>query len=44
MGSQSTKVVILEEDRILAAVTLSTGESEKARPARPWRRPSGGPA
>jgi predicted CoA-substrate-specific enzyme activase len=26
MGSQSTKVVILEEDRILAAVTLSTGE------------------
>ena len=27
MGSQSTKVVILEGDRILAAVTLKTGES-----------------
>lgn len=27
MGSQSTKVVILECDRILAAVTLQTGES-----------------
>ena len=27
VGSQSTKVVILEADRILAAVTLKTGES-----------------
>ena len=27
LGSQSTKVVILEADRILAAVTLKTGES-----------------
>jgi predicted CoA-substrate-specific enzyme activase len=27
IGSQSTKVVILESDRILAAVTLKTGES-----------------
>ena len=27
VGSQSTKVVILESDRILAAVTLKTGES-----------------
>src|SRR5512136_1060853 len=27
MGSQSTKVVVLEGDRILAAVTLQTGES-----------------
>src|SRR5512136_2348871 len=27
MGSQSTKVVILEGDRVLAAVTLQTGES-----------------
>src|SRR5512137_2789591 len=27
MGSQSTKVVILEDNRILAAVTLKTGES-----------------
>src|SRR5512137_3009714 len=27
VGSQSTKVVILEGDRILAAVTLQTGES-----------------
>jgi activator of 2-hydroxyglutaryl-CoA dehydratase len=26
-GAQSTKVVILEGDRILAAVTLQTGES-----------------
>ena len=29
MGSQSTKVVILEGERILAAVTLKTGESAK---------------
>jgi activator of 2-hydroxyglutaryl-CoA dehydratase len=27
MGAQSTKVVILEGDRVLAAVTLQTGES-----------------
>jgi predicted CoA-substrate-specific enzyme activase len=30
MGSQSTKVVILEADRILAAVTLKTGETAEA--------------
>jgi len=30
MGSQWTKVVILEGDRILAAVTLKTGESAEA--------------
>jgi predicted CoA-substrate-specific enzyme activase len=30
MGSQSTKVVILEGDRILAAVTLTTGDSGEA--------------
>lgn len=30
MGSQSTKVVIMESDRILAAVTLNTGESAKS--------------
>lgn len=30
MGSQSTKVVILDGDRILAAVTLKTGESADA--------------
>jgi predicted CoA-substrate-specific enzyme activase len=29
MGSQSTKVVVLEGDRILAAVTLRTGESSE---------------
>jgi predicted CoA-substrate-specific enzyme activase len=30
MGSQSTKVVILEGDRILAAVTMQTGESAES--------------
>jgi predicted CoA-substrate-specific enzyme activase len=30
LGSQSTKVVILEGDRILAAVTLKTGESAES--------------
>jgi (R)-2-hydroxyacyl-CoA dehydratese activating ATPase len=30
MGSQSTKVVILKDNRILAAVTLKTGESAEA--------------
>jgi len=39
MGAQSTKAVILEGGRILAAVTLQTGESgEKRGPARPWRK------
>jgi hypothetical protein len=27
MGAQSTKVVILEGDRVLSVVTLQTGES-----------------
>jgi len=38
IGSQSTKVVILEADQILAAVTLTTGESAEYDAARQWRR------
>jgi activator of 2-hydroxyglutaryl-CoA dehydratase len=40
-GSQSTKVVILEDDQILAAVTLQAENRERTKPDRQWSRRSG---